>query len=202
VSAVLERVAGSPKRWFTIADLAALPAELPTGTVLWELWDGELVPAAPHTDVHGALISRLAAALMHQGEWDRFGRVSGGGVGVVLNPEQPQTCVSVDLVFLAKDQGVTRTPEGYLLAMPALVADVRERGEQPSRIAERIERYLNRGARLVWDVDPGKKAISVHRRDADPQVLGTDDDLTADGIIPNLKVPVRRLFEDLDEAKD
>lgn len=194
----VRRGATAGRLGFTLADLAALPDELPSGPVLWELWDGELIAMSPPGFDHGSVETRIATVLTVHGEWEEHGRVSGGEVGVVIRLDRPQTCVGVDVVFLTKDQLPAQvSPEGYLITMPALIVEVRGKKARRGKVGEKLERYLERSARLVWDVDPGKKTVTAHRPGQAPQVLGMDDDLTAEGIIPNLKFPVRRLFENL-----
>jgi Uma2 family endonuclease len=204
VSAVLEqpkRKNGprAAKRWFTIADLAALPDQLPSGPVKWELWKGEIRSMPPPGDFHGSVASRVTTILTVYGEWEGHGRTTGGDVGVVIQLESPQTCVGADVAFIAQDQRPAQhSKEGYLLTMPAIVVEVRSKNDRPGEVKEKIESYLERGARLVWDVNPAKQTVIVHRPGAEPVVLGIDDNLTAEGLIPNLSFPLRGLFENVE----
>jgi Uma2 family endonuclease len=207
VSVVLEKPkkrngTAPTRRWFTVADLAALPDELPSGPVKWELWDGEIRLMPPPGDFHGSIAARITTALSVYGEWEGHGRTTGGDVGVVLQDVEPQTCLGADVAFIAKDQlPAQHSKEGYLLTPPAIVAEVRSKNDTSREVQEKVQRYLARGARLVWDVNPKKETVTVHRPGHEPQILRPGDELTAEGIIPNLKFPVRRLFEDLDEGR-
>src|SRR4051812_2738945 len=77
-------------RLLTVADLAALPSELPSGPVLYELDHGRLIILALPGDVHGAVESNVATALKLQGECRGLGKARCGGVGVILrrNPDR------------------------------------------------------------------------------------------------------------------
>jgi len=184
---------------FTIEDLAELPDQLAAHPVMWELWDGELLAMSPPGDIHGSVEARISAVLMVHGDWEGHGRTTGGDVGVVIQLGIPQSCVGADVAFLTSDQlPAQRSPEGYLLTIPALIVEVRGKRARRPKVEEKIERYLARGARMVLDVDPAKATIRVHRPGREVEVLGIDDELTAEGIIPGLRVPIRRLFEDLD----
>lgn len=193
-----QREAKAQSRYWTLADLAALPDELPTGPAVYEIWDGDLLLMPPHSDFHGSVQTRLATVLTVYGEWEGHGRVSGCDVGVVLDPGPPVTCVGADAVFLTAEQLPARhSPEGYLLTLPAIVAEVRSRNDRTRKLARKVERYLEAGVRLVWVADEKTQTVTVYRPGADPVVLTRDDDLTAEGILPDLRFPVRRLFDDL-----
>ena len=57
----------SPRR-FTAADLAAMPDQLPSGPVNFELRNGSFVLMSPTGRRHGNLQSRLSKAFVTQGE--------------------------------------------------------------------------------------------------------------------------------------
>jgi Uma2 family endonuclease len=48
---------------FTVADLAVLPSELPSGTVRYELHHGRLITMPPPGNTHGAVEGNLITAL-------------------------------------------------------------------------------------------------------------------------------------------
>jgi hypothetical protein len=50
----------------------------------------------------------------------------------------------------------------------------------------------------VWSADPKMKIVTAYRPGQPPVTLGVDDNLTAEGIIPDLAFPIRRLFEGLE----
>ncbi len=193
-----QREAKVQSRYWTLADLAALPDELPTGPAVYEIWDGELLLMPPPADFHGSIEARITTVLVVHGEWEGLGRVSSGEVGVVLSPGPPVTCVGADVVFLLAEQLPARhSPEGYLLTLPALVAEVRSKNDRTRKLARKVERYLEAGVRLVWVADEKTQTVTVYRSGAEPVVLTRDDELTAEGILPDLRFPVRRLFDDL-----
>lgn len=88
------------ERQYTVADLAEMPAELPSGPVRWELDNGRLVSMAPPGDEHGAVELKIAGALLYQGEMRGFGKARSGGSGVVLW-RNPDRTVGADAVFIA-----------------------------------------------------------------------------------------------------
>jgi Uma2 family endonuclease len=186
------------RRAMTAADLAALPAELPSGTFLYELWEGELRVMAPPGDEHGGVEGTIGGYLFIQGQLSGHGRVRTGEVGIVLG-RNPDTVVGADIAFLTSDQlPPRRSREGYLETIPALIVEVRSKNDRAAEIADKVAAYLAAGARAVWVADPERRALFVHRPGQPAVELCEGDTLTADAIIPGFAVPVADLFAGLE----
>jgi Uma2 family endonuclease len=186
------------KRPLTAADLAALPTRLPSGPVRYELREGELRVMAPPGDEHGAVVFTITLVIGEYGQQQGHGRGGCGDVGILLQ-RHPDTVVGADAVFQTRDQlPPRRSREGYLETIPALIVEVRSKNDTDAEVAQKVADYLAAGARAVWVADPGRRTLTVYRRDELPAVLGVGDTLTAEGIIPGFAVPVAKLFEGLD----
>lgn len=185
------------QRLLTIADVAALPDELPSGPVHYELEKGKLIVMAPPGDIHGVAESRITYYLVHFGDRRGYGTTRCGEVGLVLSKGRRQTLYGVDATFVAKSKlPIARSPEGYLETMPSIVAEVRSKSDSDKRVAKKVETYLDAGIDLVWVIDPLNKIVTVYRPQAKPQTLTGKDTLTANGIIPGFSVPLTELFAD------
>jgi Uma2 family endonuclease len=183
------------QRPLTAADLATFPTELPTGTVRYELDDGRLIVMAPPGDEHGAVEAGITAALRYQGQNRGHGKVRCGEVGVVLR-RNPDRVVGADAVFIANASLPLRlSPEGYLETIPDLVVEVVSKNDTRAYTRRKVEDYLAAGVRMVWVADPIRRQITVYRPGCDPEVLGEDDELTAEGIIPGFRLSVREALE-------
>jgi hypothetical protein len=84
-------------RLLTMADVAVLSTELPSGTVRYGLWKGELRVLRPPEDVHAAVVAILGGLLFTRGEHQHCGCVRVGG-GVVLGHD-PDTVVGADAII-------------------------------------------------------------------------------------------------------
>ncbi len=188
--------ATEPKpRLLTAADLAALPSELPSGTVRYELDDGRLVILAPPGDLHGAVELNIGTELKVQGERLGLGKARSGDVGVVLRRD-PDRVVGADAVFIANASLPLRhSREGYLETIPDLVLEVRSPNDTGPEVHDKVREYLDAGAKVVWVADPGVQTITAHRRDQEPQVFHAADTLAVDDIIPGFRAQVRDLFQ-------
>jgi Uma2 family endonuclease len=181
---------------FTIADVAELPAELPSGPVLYELDNGRLITMPPPGNVHGALEGNLITALKIQGEHRGLGKARSGDVGVVLW-RNPDRLVGADAVFIANSSlPIRESSEGYLETIPDLVVEVRSKNDTLPAVQRKVDDYLTAGVKVVWVVDPAARTVSAHRRDTEPQVYREDDTLTVEDVIPGFRLLVRDALQE------
>jgi Uma2 family endonuclease len=181
---------------FTVADVAELPSELPSGTVLYELDNGRLITMPPPGDVHGALEGNLITALKIQGEYRGLGKARSGDVGVILW-RNPDRLLGADAVFIAnKSLPIRRSSEGYLETIPDLVVEVRSKNDTLPAIQRKVDDYLAAGVQVAWVVDPAARTVTAHRRDAQPQVYLEDDVLTIEDVIPGFQLRVRDALQE------
>jgi Uma2 family endonuclease len=181
-------------RLLTVADLAVLPSELPSGPVRYELDNGKLVIMPPPGDIHGAVEANITAELKYQGEKLGHGKARCGEVAVILW-RNPDRVVGADAAFIASTSLPLRlSREGYLETMPELVVEVRSKNDTQPEIDQKVADYLQAGVRVVWVANPATETVTAYRRGQAPQVLGAQDTLTVDDVIPGFKMPVRDVF--------
>lgn len=194
---VAERtVIANPNHRLSITDLPELPAELPSGPVLYELNDGKLVVAAAPSALRGAIDFKLSALLFFEGEKRGFGKAILGDVALVLWRD-PDRLVVVDAVFYCKDRlPVCRCEEGcFLKTIPDLVVEVRSEDDSPAYLQQKVEDLHRAGVRLVLLIDPEQKCIVEARPGQPAKTLAAGDTLQMPDIIPHLEVKVAELFE-------
>jgi Uma2 family endonuclease len=180
-------------RAFTIADVAALPTELPSKTVDYELDNGKIIVMPPPGDVHGSIQLRIGAALLNQGEEKGHGEAR-TEVGVILWRD-PDRLVGADAAFIAKSSLPIRvSSEGYLETIPDIVVEVRSKNDTESESLKKIADYQKAGVRVVWFVDPESQTVTVHSANAASTIYQTGDILLAEGVIPGFSLPVEAIF--------
>jgi Uma2 family endonuclease len=176
-------------RLFTVADLAVMPSDLPSGPVRYELHHGRLLTLPPLDDVHGAVESNLACELTLQGERRGHGKVRCGGVGIILS-RNPDHVFGADILFVAnRGMPMRRSPEGYLETIPELVVEVRSKSDTHAALARKAEDYLAAGA-VVWVVDPTKREVAEYRQVGAVRIYADTDTLTVEDIIPGFACAV------------
>jgi len=181
-------------RLLTADDLAVLPDDLPSGPVIYELDNGRLVVMPLPGDHHGAVESNLASELKFQGEKLGHGKVRSGEVGIILW-RNPDRVVGADVVFIANSRLPLRlSKQGWLETIPNLIAEVRSKNDSWTMILKKVKDYLKAGVQLVWVADPKKERVRAYRRGRKPQVFTTKTSLTAEDIVPGLRIPVADVF--------
>ncbi len=182
------------ERLLTVADLAALPSELPSGTVRYELDDGRLIIMSPTSRKHGKAELRLANALFTQGEQRNLGEAQVGEAGIILR-RNPDRVVGVDAAFFATSSlPIRESSEEYYETIPDLVVEVRSKNDTGPEVLEKVNEYLEAGVRVVWVADPKKKTITAYRPKRKPKVFTTKDTLTVEDVIPGFQLPVAEVF--------
>jgi Uma2 family endonuclease len=178
----------------TVADVAALPSELPSGPVRYELDNGRLVIMPPPGYIHGRVECHISGELRNQGELRGFGVALCGEVAIVLW-RNPDRVVGADSGFVVNASlPIQLSREGYLETIPDLVAEVRSKNDSQPEIDQKISDYHRAGVRVVWIADPETKTVTAHRKGIPPQVFTVNDTLTVDDVIPGFQMPVQNVF--------
>ena len=58
----------------------------------------------------------------------------------------------------------------------------------------KVTMYLQAGVPLVWLIDPSARTVTVFRPDAALKLLGEDDILDGNDVLPGFSVPVAEIF--------
>jgi Uma2 family endonuclease len=62
-------------------------------------------------------------------------------------------------------------------------------------VHDAIAEWLEHGAPVVFVVNPRRKVVAVHRPAQPVVILGVDDTLTAEDVVPGWSLAVRDLFD-------
>lgn len=182
-------------RLLTSADLAAMPDQLPSGPVDFELHQGRLVLMSPPGRRHCNLQARIASALISQGEERGHGEAGTEG-GVILS-KNPDTVVGPDALFVAKrSMPIRESPEGYLETIPELIVEIRSKNDTLAEFNRKVADYFQAGVQLVWMVDPQSKTVAEHRPGAATRKLTVADTLQCDDIIPGFALSLAEFFKE------
>jgi Uma2 family endonuclease len=180
-------------RLLTVADVAVMPDELPSGPVKYELEEGRLIIVAPPGDIHGAAQLKVGSELLRLGELKGHGKAR-TETSIVVSRD-PDTVFVPDAVFIATRSLPVRTsPEGYLETMPEIVVEVRSKNDSLRGLHRKAEKYLAAGVQIVWILDPQTKTVAVLAKGANSVELREADTLTAGEFIPAFSVRVADLF--------
>src|SRR5207248_9442375 len=121
-------------RLLTAADLAALPDELPSGPVKYELDDGRLVVMPLPGGIHGAVNANVVFQLKLQGDQAGHGKTL-TETGVILR-HGPDRLVGPDSCFvMTTSLPLKYSAEGFLETIPPLRVQVRIKHDSGAELA-------------------------------------------------------------------
>ena len=192
-AAVALPIAESCPRLFTADELLAMPDD---GKDRW-LIRGKLRERVKmyHTRAHSQVATRLAYLF---GNWiDKQPEPRGEAycLPVVHLRRDPDTCLEIDLVYLAPTVVAKLTDRSPLIdEAPTFVAKIISLNDVKQKVTELINESLAAGVALVWVIDTDYKTVTVHRPGQAVELFNTTQTLSADPHLPGFTVPVARIF--------
>ena len=180
----------------------ATQARLITAEQLWkmpgdqrrELVRGELRTMAPAGSEHGAIINNLAFLLTAHVRNDGLGVVFGAETGFVL-ARNPDVVRGADVAFVRADRiPAAGIPKKFWEGPPDLAVEVLSPSDLLDETEEKIDDYLGASTSLVWLVNPRRRTITIYRPGEKPRMLGKDDSLSGEDVIPGFNCQVAEAF--------
>jgi Uma2 family endonuclease len=156
-----------------------------------ELVRGVLIVREPPFTRHGERAARLllrVGAFVEKGD---LGAVFAQDTGFKIERD-PDTVRAPDVAFIVRER-LDQIGDGYAELAPDLVAEILSRSDRPGAVLEKIGQWLTAGTRLIWVVDPARRNARVYRADGTVSVLGADEDLDGEDVLPGFRCPVHEI---------
>ena len=172
---------------------------MPDDDKRYELHEGVLIEQPSATVIHALIVSLLVMMVGNDIRGQKLGRVFGDnldyllGEGIILKP---------DVSFVAASRVEGGLPNYFHFA-PDLAVEVLSPSNSASEISYKVITYLRYGSRLIWIIDPAQKIVTVHEPGTEgtilSRVLTRDDTLTGGEILPDFRLLVREIFDEMEE---
>ena len=118
------------------------------------------------------------------------------GVGFLIATD-PDTVRAPNVAFLRQERlEPTGIPKGYYPGAPDLAVEVIAPDELYLDVDDTIAEWLEYGTQVVFVVNPRRKVVAVHRPGQPVGILGIEDCLTAEDVVPGWSFAVRDLFDE------
>jgi Uma2 family endonuclease len=167
---------------------------LPDDRKRYELIDGELCEMAPSMYWHGEVEINLGTLLNVHVRAHGLGRVSSGEVLCIVR-RNPDRVRAADIAFIRQERVPPLEARQHIMeVIPDLVVEILSKHDTVAEIHEKIEDWLNAGARLLWVVDPFRRTVTIYQPGHDPTLLGEHGILEGDAVIPGFRCPVAEIF--------
>jgi Uma2 family endonuclease len=172
-------------------DVVALEAQ---ENRLFELVDGVLVEKVMGF-YESYLALRLARLLLEFVEQHDLGIVAGADGMLRLAPGLVRI-PDVSFVSWAQlpQRHIPRQPVPDLV--PDLVVEVLSTGNTPREMDQKLQEYFSAGVQLVWYVLPDRQEVHIYTAPDQREILTAEDNLHGAEVLPGLRLPIRRLFDD------
>jgi len=175
----------------TAEELLAMPDD----GYRYELIEGVLqrMPGAgeEHSEVWAELLWYMKTFVRERD----LGAVVGGDAGFIFGRD-PDIVRIPDIAFTRKERLRPRDQRvGFSPIVPDLVVEVVSPSNRPDQLADKIVFYLAAGVRLVLEIDPDPRTVTVHAPGIAPRVLGEGDILDGGDVLPGFTVPVAAIFD-------
>jgi Uma2 family endonuclease len=175
---------------YTAEDLLNLPSD-----ARYELIRGELIEMPPPPGgEHGSRTNRLSTRASHHVDTNGLGECFAAETGFRISSD-PDTVIAPDWAFISKERLPNPVPSGYVPVVPDIVLETRSPGDSKREVALKIEQWLQAGVREVWDLDPAARRLAVHRQGRTTEILGPEDNLRCDDVLPGFELRIADVFK-------
>jgi Uma2 family endonuclease len=160
----------------------------------FELVRGQLVVREPPGTWHGGVQSNLHFFVSAHVRRLGLGRVYGQDTGFKIR-SGPDTVRAPDLAFVAEERVPLVPRRGYAALAPDLVAEILSPDDRPGEVLAKVGDWLDAGTRLVWVIDAERGDARVHRSDGSIALVGPDDALVGEDVLPGFTCHLAKVLE-------
>ena len=155
-----------------------------------ELVRGQLIVREPPGTYHGVIAANLAYFLTVFVRQHGSGTVFAQDTGFKIASD-PDTVRAPDVAFLRRERAGVIQARGYAAAAPDLLAEILSPDDRPADVLAKVADWLAAGTKIVWVVDPDRREARVYRQDGSLSVLGNDDALDGEDVLPGFTCPLK-----------
>lgn len=167
---------------------------MPDDGFRYELVEGELIRMAPAGAEHGEVTVKITGPLFMHVAANDLGTVYAAETGFKLHSD-PDTVRAPDVAFVIKARvRLAGTTKGYWVGAPDLAVEVVSPGDTVQEVEEKVRKWLEAGARMVWVARPRLRTITVYRSLTDIVVLTEKDTLDGGNVVPGFRIAVADIF--------
>ncbi len=157
---------------------------------------GELIFMPPT----GAQGSRRNASLTAQ-LWNWNEKVGGGKVfdsnGGFHLPDDATRAADAAWVERRRWDALTDAQrETFAPLCPDFVAELRSPSDLLGDLREKLEEYIENGARLGWLIDPFRKVVEIYRPDRKPETMGDVRAVSGEDVLVGFVLDLEAIFAD------
>ncbi len=159
----------------------------------FELVKGRLREMSPTGGTHGMSTMSISGRISTFVEDNHLGLCFAAETGFVV-ATNPDTVLAPDFAFVANGRLPGPLAENFARVAPDLVIETRSAWDRKSEVQAKVREWLDAGVRMVLELNPKAKLLTVYRHDRSEQVLGISDIFHGDDVLPGFALEVSKLF--------
>ncbi len=176
----------------TVKDVEQLQAKLVEDHLDYqlELVDGKIIVMRPSDIVSSEIGAELISLLRNWVKPRRLGRVFDSSGGFIL----PDSNLCAPNVSFVSAERLKRSKRYFAEMVPDLTVEIKSQSNRIKPLQEKIQSFLELGARVGILIDPDKQSVTVYRSTTEPVVLTDGDILRIPELFPGWEVPISELW--------
>ena len=84
--------------------------------------------------------------------------------------------------------------EGFIPLCPDFVVELRSKNDRLKPLQEKMNEYLDNGARLAWLIDPQNRQVQIYRPDQEVLIFDNLDQISAETVVPGFSLDLQMLW--------
>lgn len=159
-----------------------------------ELIYGKLVMTSPAGLEHGVVALRFGSYLLIHVEANDLGICPAAETGYKVEAN-PDLVRAPDASFIRKARLNGSIARKFFNGVPDLAVEVVSPDDTKREVAEKVNMWLANGTQVVWVADPKPMTTVIHRVGQKPLVLGVNDEIRDEPLLPGFVLPLAKVFK-------
>lgn len=159
---------------------------------------GDLIIMAPAGSEGSSGNARLTRLFDEWAEREGSGIVHDSSGGFVL----PDGSIrSPDVSWIRKDRIAKLSRDErqrFLRLCPDFVLELRSQSDSVQSLQEKMEEYIENGARLGWLIDPIKKQVHIYRPNRAPEIMNNPERVSGEDVLNGFSLELQRVWSAMD----
>ena len=149
---------------------------------------GDLIIMPPTGGETSERNASLTADFVHWNRTSGAGVVYDSSAGFIL-PNGAKRSPDVAWVLRARRDALTaEARRGFVPLCPDFVLELRSPTDRLSTLQDKMQEYVDNGARLGWLIDPGERVVYVYRPEHDVERLENPETLSGEEVLPGFEL--------------
>jgi Uma2 family endonuclease len=160
----------------------------------YELEDGEIVRMSRPGEKHCVVCGNTTGLFWNYCRNRKRGRVCSIDMGIIIK-RGPDTVRGPDIAVYTDSKKYKDLDPKYPKTIPNVVIEVMSPRDRAVKLVARLNRFLAKGAQLVWLIDPDSRTVMIWRKGQEPMVFEENEEIAGLPELPGFRCKPSELFD-------